>query len=520
MSTNFYPSQRLSYTAALCTVRYVGSVEGTAGEWLGVEWDDVHRGKHSGEREGKKYFECKLPSSGSFIRPTRAPDTPISFLEALRKKYTTAEDDPEPHALISISATKVVEEIGFDKIVERLSRLKELKIVLLDKMRICRADQVESILETCPKIEELDISRNLFEDLDSIATICRGLPDLKALRISGNRLSRFDISEANVGAFKNITSLEMNNTLFSWEEISRLLPHFSGLTTLEATLNVLTSIPPAISAIIPPSTTTINLERNEFSTLSSIFHLSTLPHLHALNLAHNNISTIAPDGDSSIPVFPEVTSVDLSYNAISTFQFLDVFPTVFPRLTTVRVSHNPLYNDITVEEAHMLTVGRLLMDVTLLNFSKITVLERTNAELYYLSRIAREIAEAGGEEKGDEVVKHHARWTELCELHGKPAIPSAASSVNTSILKNKLLELEFATSTKSLTKRIPPSTSIAALKGLLAKILVQTTPLRIRMTYVAAVAADEEGERVPLEEDTREVGFYVEKGGKVEVEVV
>jgi dynactin complex subunit len=50
--------QRQSYDGALCTVRYVGAVRTTKGEWLGVEWDDGQRGKHSGEHEGKRYFDC------------------------------------------------------------------------------------------------------------------------------------------------------------------------------------------------------------------------------------------------------------------------------------------------------------------------------------------------------------------------------------------------------------------------------------------------------------------------------
>ena len=58
MATNFHTNQRLSYDGALCTVRYIGRVGATPGEWLGVEWDDVLRGKHSGEHEGIKYFEC------------------------------------------------------------------------------------------------------------------------------------------------------------------------------------------------------------------------------------------------------------------------------------------------------------------------------------------------------------------------------------------------------------------------------------------------------------------------------
>lgn len=167
MALEFYINQRLSYSGSRCTVRYIGEVEGTKGEWLGVEWE-AEKGKHSGEYQGRKYFECscvcssyvrtcdadgsagKLPNTGSFIRPSRETDAPISFLEGLKRKYTTTDDPPAAHAVISISASKVMEEVGFDKILEKLSQLKELKIVLVDGLGISRADDVEAIRETCP----------------------------------------------------------------------------------------------------------------------------------------------------------------------------------------------------------------------------------------------------------------------------------------------------------------------------------------------------------------------------------
>jgi len=62
MSQKFKIDQRLSFDKALCTVRYIGQVEGTQGEWLGVEWDDPVRGKHSGEHKGRRYFTCSYPS--------------------------------------------------------------------------------------------------------------------------------------------------------------------------------------------------------------------------------------------------------------------------------------------------------------------------------------------------------------------------------------------------------------------------------------------------------------------------
>jgi len=90
-----------------------------------------------------------IPDAGSFIRPTRKADTPLSFLEALRKKYAT-QDDPSKNREIALTANKVMEEVGFDKIVQKLSQLQELKIVLLDGLCIGRVDEVAVIRETCP----------------------------------------------------------------------------------------------------------------------------------------------------------------------------------------------------------------------------------------------------------------------------------------------------------------------------------------------------------------------------------
>lgn len=42
------------------TVLFVGEIEGTgAGTWLGVDWDDVSRGKHDGSYKEKHYFTAR-----------------------------------------------------------------------------------------------------------------------------------------------------------------------------------------------------------------------------------------------------------------------------------------------------------------------------------------------------------------------------------------------------------------------------------------------------------------------------
>lgn len=53
------PGARIKYQGEhIGTARYYGNVEGAKGSWLGVEWDDVTRGKHDGIKDGRRYFQC------------------------------------------------------------------------------------------------------------------------------------------------------------------------------------------------------------------------------------------------------------------------------------------------------------------------------------------------------------------------------------------------------------------------------------------------------------------------------
>jgi tubulin-specific chaperone E len=189
-----YPGKRLSFSDALCTVRYHGQLPGQDGDWLGVEWDDPDRGKHDGQYKGKRLFETlsSSPRCASFIRSTRAADKPRSFLEALRYKY--AEDGLEhapaqTDASIEISG-KVVEEVGFERIRKQQALLQELKIVVLDGLRIRgNGDEAEvarlpdEIANTCPSITELDLSRNLLENWSDVAEICSPLKKIRVLKV-------------------------------------------------------------------------------------------------------------------------------------------------------------------------------------------------------------------------------------------------------------------------------------------------------------------------------------------------
>lgn len=90
---------------------------------------------------------------------------------------------------------KVVEEVGFDKIRKQLAELQELRIVLLDGMRIAGVlssyeqpasevlEAAKGIATTCPKIEELDLSRSLLCSWRHVWDICNSLKELKKLKV-------------------------------------------------------------------------------------------------------------------------------------------------------------------------------------------------------------------------------------------------------------------------------------------------------------------------------------------------
>lgn len=95
---------------------------------------------------------------------------------------------------------KVVEEVGFEKIRKKLAELQELRIIILDGLRISgllandvapeqREKAVEDIEKTCPRIVELDLSHNLLQRWADVRDICRPLKKIKLLKLKWVSLS-------------------------------------------------------------------------------------------------------------------------------------------------------------------------------------------------------------------------------------------------------------------------------------------------------------------------------------------
>ncbi|KAH7330097.1 hypothetical protein BKA65DRAFT_50476 [Rhexocercosporidium sp. MPI-PUGE-AT-0058] len=550
MSSAYYVGKRLSFKGRLCTVRYIGQVEGTNSEkeYLGVEWDDL-KGKHDGIHQGKRYFTCASPSStaASFIlSSSRTPDAEQSFVDAVREKYCTpATTDDSGEIIIS---GKTVEEVGFDKIRAQQARLHELKIVLVDGQRVSLAERTPSEIRTvCPKIEELDLSRNLFDNIAEVARICIELESLKSLRLNGNRLSdvfedsHLVIDKAHVSAFSKVSDLSMDEMLLDWASVIGVVAQFQQLKTLEVSMNGFRTLNEPLQV---ERLTSLTLEFNAFQSLADVVVLRTLNSLEVLRLKGNRISKIdeEPYELSKLPSFgKQLCYVDISYNAVSEWKFVNDLDHIFPGMTALRLANNPIYRTskdpgsfTSMDDSYMLTLARI-RKLDTLNFSKITAADRTNSEMFYVSKIAKEISEAP-ESKEREIISRHPRYAELCEKHGAPLIARKEAGASTpDYMEGRLIKftfyfppnnLEGQTEEIKIERKIPKSFDVYRVKGLVGK-MFGVRPLSIRLIWETGewdpVAGYEEWESEDedeeIDEETatmREMGKWVKR--EVEIE--
>lgn len=520
-------------------------------------------------------------TAASFVRPNRPHDKPRSFIEALHEKYasevdivfigsshgkpaTTGAGDGE--RAIKISG-KEVEEVGFDKIRKRLADLHELRIVLLDGLtmhrpfnelqrRTCnttgldleldhpttRLEQQNDVRESCPKVMELDISRNLFERWIEVVSICEQLPDLRSLRCDGNRFLDSSLTSLEQryfeSRFRQLHSLYLDDTLLTWTNLTECARLFSKITTFTASCNDLRSLG---IASLPHTLTSITLEDNKFQTLADLAPLCDLPQLQKLILRNNQISQVQTDAGKtesivSFAFSPSLFHLDVSNNAIAQWSFISALPSVLPGLTSLRISNNPLFTSLytadnvplTPDDGYILTIARL-PSLQTLNFSTISSKDRLNSESYYLSQIALAISRLPSDVPAETVIGQHPRYAELCEEYGDPEIVRKAPAVNPNTLAARLLRLRLRLNgQEAATIEVPKRFSVYTVQGLVGRTL-DLQPFRIKLIWETGETYDGRTDDISPEgpwnsdndeDEERNRGKIVERIASREVELV
>ncbi|TFK94748.1 RNI-like protein [Polyporus arcularius HHB13444] len=460
---------RINHSGALGTVRYVGPVNGTQGVWLGVEWDDPKRGKHDGVKDGKRYFTCLVPNSGSFIRPTAAGVSyGVSFLRALTAKYIEI-----PHGSASLEKVILgssggaieVEAVGLDKIRNKLARLERLREVSLDNESVSSADPPGEISRTCPGIRGLDLSKNLISGWDTVAAITIELANLRSLSLNSNRLIPPERSQLNVLAFQRLEELQLSGTLVSWAELQILLPHMPALSTVELGYNRMKGLSSdrQPQSTWPRNTTvqTVNLDSNELDSIHDISSATyNLSRLQRLILTSNSISKIDPprinedaakDREAaSPPTLRGIKHLALAFNRIATWYDIDMLQHWCPELESLTLAGNPLIDDPThAMYARAFTVAKI-PSLKSLDGTAISTRERTDNELLYLSYIAKQTFTSEDEKRAA-----HPQWEALKTKHGISDAPAAPKAQDT--LSSRLTTIRIYHGASAPPASLPPN---------------------------------------------------------------
>lgn len=312
-------------------------------------------------------------------------------------------------------------------------------------------------------------------------------------------------------AFRSVEELGLQENLISWEELCHIATRFSSLSSLNLGTNQLSCFPEVPFYSLASTLTTLNLEFNEITALSQLSGITGLSALRNLHLKGNNVASLTTADATTAPVFPvSLQYLDLSYNEVGEWSFVDALPTHFPGMTGLRLAHNPVYNNAagatsgddsyaaSSEEAHMTAIARLA-PLKSLNFSTVSATDRANAEMFYLSRIAKQLAAVP--ESAEHTVKaQHPRYEELCGIYGEPDV-IRRDEINPAFLEARLVNVTFhgPGDLGREMRRIPKSFDVYAVKGVAGR-LFGLSPLGLRLIW-------ETGEWDPV------AGFYDSNNG-------
>ena len=162
-----------------------------------------------------------------------------------------------------------------------------------------------------------------------------------------------------------------------------LCSYFDSLTELAISSNQLSVLPQLSGGPrIADSLTTIHVSSNYFVAISDLQPLAPLPNLNKLVANHCKIKSISSE-PQQIVFRKNLTHVELAFNDIADWEFVDTLPNVFVGLEQLRISHNPLFQHLRAasgrlmseDDGYMLTVARL-GTLRVLNYSPVSDVHR------------------------------------------------------------------------------------------------------------------------------------------------
>ncbi|KAL6450223.1 PAC2 Protein PAC2 [Candida maltosa Xu316] len=462
MTANYAINDRISTTDNhLGTVKFVGTLPAWGESTLayGIEWDDPKRGKNNGDVAGVQYFVPTIPGSGSFVKSSNRMlnNARKSFVDVIQEKYLDSEYVEQNIKF----GSKIVEELGWEKLNTFQADLKNLKSLTLDHCLIATAFSNEGgqIFTNLSNLTNLELSSNLFTDLNEVPKIVDQLPSLVSLNINGNRFNEFSNNQIE---HANIKSLKVSGTMMSLSMLDKLLKKFPNLEELYISGNNY-YVNDIEKFTFPPKITVLDLSYNQLTSIPSNVHSMV-----ALNVSHNNLSSGITD-----KVFSNIITLDMRANKLSSWNEIDSLSRSFPNLKDLKINHNPLFESISIDDMTAQLIGRFDCSknhLRKLNGSFLTEDEITNGELYFISKVQQGVFE----------INNDARWSELLAKYGKQETTETYSSMEC----RDWIDLVILTpDSKKIPKKFSKKTSILQFKGVISQVLDNVSILDFKAYY-------------------------------------
>ena len=297
--------RRIENQSSYGTIRYFGPlkhiVDPTGQIWLGIEWDDLHRGKHNGTVENFEYFKTENNSnSGSLLKIEKA-NFGISILDAILMKYFKENPKSLKNELISQIQAKKTNGIPVGIFETKIDENS-------DKQKIVEPYK-EKAQKTIETSEEKKEEKN--------AEISEEKTSQKTVEISSEKISQktADISSEEISQktaeipekpIKPPTSIEYDeDAYFETVRKHKKKVEFYGFDLIWKKLNNLKEIKelslqdmqishigePGLLSSLLPNLKNLALEKNLFFDYRQILHLGyELPTLESLSLSNNRLN--------------------------------------------------------------------------------------------------------------------------------------------------------------------------------------------------------------------------------------
>ncbi|CAK72662.1 unnamed protein product (macronuclear) [Paramecium tetraurelia] len=235
-------NKRIVYQGEKATVKYEGPLmhENKGDEiWLGVEWDQIDRGKHNGTVQGYTYFKTTDgANSGSLLKKEKVKfgnrlwealflkyfkEIPPILLQEMQVQEQVKDEFLQEHqdqgnnkdqksqmiTLINQKQVKIefddtaffetmkmkkkmVEFYGFDEVYKKLNNLETLSELSLESQNVSTIGPFGFVGSIFSNIKILGLEDNLFHSWHQIFVLVAQLPTLRELSISSNKLSKLE----------------------------------------------------------------------------------------------------------------------------------------------------------------------------------------------------------------------------------------------------------------------------------------------------------------------------------------